>query len=231
MQTVKDKENSTLLVTSDHTYWVNKRTGITLHMDTQTVAPDSLMTIRLEPRRKYFKRNGRHRLKTSLGIVKSRMATKSNPLKGPTATGLRLEQRVRISSGSKAVGTAVRFVGKSSGGSKEIGTACSLETSFKPASSIEGREFMVGWNTMGTQRLAQSGRVLSSNRTHGGTLACQQHWGRDTTVSARTTMSSQQSTLTLHITSLDKMFLRWSFVLPVVGWIWDKLRGRGADDL
>jgi hypothetical protein len=231
VQTVKDKENMTFMFSSDNSLWLNRNTAITVQVENQTVSPDQLMTIRVEPRLKYGKFRGRRRLKTGAGIIKSRLASRGNPMKGNMAHGLRIEQRVRVNKDFKLIGNAVMLKAKA-GASDEVGRAKSLEAIFKPEGSIEGRELMVGWNSMQVSRVAHNGRKLGETSTvHGGTLACQQHWGRETTVSGRMTMNSQgQSTLTVHVTSMDKMNLRWSFLVPVFGWIWDKITRRGAEE-
>jgi hypothetical protein len=92
--------------------------------------------------------------------------------------------------------------------------------------------FTVGAARVQTVRKNAEGRAISSgNAVHGGTIAMQQHLSPETTVSGRMTLSSQgQSTLSVQTTSCDRMVLRWSFLLPLAGWLWDKVTKRGAED-
>ena len=130
-------------------WWANSDVGVSGSYGFQGVGPDTLHHARIEPRVKYGTIRRRRRLKTGVGLLLARMATKGNPLKGPVARGLRLEQRIRLSKALKLVGNYTRFAhaGKSAVG-QEMGHGKSVEAVFKPKTSIEGREFTAGWNSM-----------------------------------------------------------------------------------
>lgn len=203
---------------------------VTTSLESQTLSGDAIYTLRVEPRIKYLKVNGRKRLKTAFGLLNTRIAEEYDPRKGPVAKGIRLEQRVRVSDGLKITGSHVGMTGATPS-SRERGRAWGLEATYKPKGSIEGRELMAGWNTMSTERLAaNSGQSRGVHRIHGGTLAMVQHLTPETMLNSRVQMSSNgQSTLSVRVTSHDKMSMRWAYLMPVVGWLIDKVSKRSNE--
>jgi hypothetical protein len=229
VQSVKDKESMVLVCNAESSLSLGRDNVVTLSLESQTLSGDAIYTVRVEPRLKYGNLGGRKRFKTAIGLLNTRIGEEFNPRKGPVAKGIRLEQRVRLTDGIKVVGSHVGMMGGTSN-MRERGRAFGLEASYKPKSSIEGRELMVGWNTMRTQRLALSGRDLGGQQIHGGTLAMVQHLSPETVLNARIQMSgSSQSTLSVRVTSHDKMQMRWAYVMPVVGWLFDKLSKRSTE--
>lgn len=227
---MKDKNSMVLICQSDTSASIGRDNVVTGSFDTQTLGGGAVMyTVRMEPRIKYGEIAGRKRLKTAVGLLNTRVAESFDPRKGPVAKGIRLEQRVRITDGLKIIGTHVGMMGGTSS-MRERGRAFGLEATFKPKGSIEGRELMVGWNTMRTQRLALSGRDLGGNQVNGGTLAMVQHLSPETVLNGRVQMNGNgQSTLSVRITSHDKMAMRWAYLMPVVGWLLDKLTKRSNE--
>lgn len=88
---------------------------------------------------------------------------------------------------------------------------------------------MVGWNTMGTVR-TMGARVGGGGNVHGGTIAYQKHATPETIVNSRVQFnSSGQSTLSVRITSHDMPGLALAFVLPALGYVFDKVTKRTQD--
>jgi hypothetical protein len=229
VQSVKDKDSMVLVCNAETSVPIGRDNMVTASLESQTLSGDAIYTVRIEPRIKYGEIGGRKRFKTAVGLLNTRIGEEFNPRKGPVAKGIRLEQRVRILEGVKLIGTHVGMMAATSS-MKERGRAFGIEASYKPKSSIEGRELMVGWNTMRTQRLALSGRDLGGQQVNGGTIAMVQHLSPETVMNARIQMSgSGQSTLSVRITSHDQMAMRWAYVMPVLGWLLDKLTNRSHE--
>lgn len=229
VQSVKDKESMVLVCNAESSASIGRDNVVTTSLESQTLSGDAIYTMRVEPRFKYLEINGRKRLKTAIGLLNTRIAEEYDPRKGPVAKGIRLEQRVRVSDGLKIIASHVGMVGATPS-SKERGRAWGLEATYKPKGSIEGRELMAGWNTMGTERLSSQGQARGGHRIHGGTLAMVQHLTPETMLNSRVQMSSNgQSTLSVRVTSHDKMSMRWAYLMPVVGWLIDKVSKRSNE--
>ena len=229
VQSVKDKDSMVLVCNAETSASIGRDNVVTASLENQTLSGDAIYTVRMEPRIKYGEIGGRKRFKTAIGLLITRIGEQFNPRKGPVAKGIRLEQRLRLTNDLKVIGTHVGMMGGTSS-MRERGRAFGLEATFKPKGSIEGRELMVGWNTMRTQRLALSGRDLGGQQVNGGTLAMVQHLSPETVMNARVQMSgSGQSTLSVRVTSHDKMAMRWAYLMPVLGWLVDKVSKRSNE--
>jgi Translocase of chloroplast 159/132, membrane anchor domain len=228
-QAVKDKESRTFVGSLEGSTWLGKNLSLTTATDSQTIgANDMLFTARVEPRVKWLQVRGSRRMKTSVGFLAARRGGSFKPHTGPMARGWRAEQRVRITKGLKLIATAAQLQGKSSLGT-EVGRAVGVEGVLKPQDSIEGLEVSAGYNSMRTARLA-NGRRLGSNVVHGGTLAMQKHVSPETILNGRVQLNSGgQSMLGVRVTSHDKLATRWAFVVPLIGFILDKLFRRSQD--
>lgn len=221
----------TLLSSTDAATWMGKDAAVSLGIDYQTIgAADQLLTAKVEPRVKYARFRGRRRLKTSLGVYRSRLTQGRNPLHGETgANGIRLEQRIRVNPSLKfiACGAALGTMGKAR---RETGRAKALEVIFRPRNKLDGREFLVGWNATETKGRAANGRVTGEQATQGGTLAASTNLSNKVSVSGRVTLSPQgQHTFTTRLLATDETRWRVAMVVPFVAWVVEKLGRRGSD--
>lgn len=161
---VKDKSSSTFLCQGDATYWQNRDMCVNFNYNTQTLSPDMLYAMRLEPRVKWgrYPRSGpnsRKRLKTAGGIIKARVGTKGHPFKGNTAGGIRAEQKVRLDSRWRLVGDACHVKAKM-GQMSERGRGRSLELQYKP--KLSSTQWLLAWNGMRVRSHSRSrSRLLS----------------------------------------------------------------------
>ena len=158
-------------------------------------------------------------VQTAVGAVVSILGENNNPLKGNRVQGVRVEQRVRIHKKVKLCLTGARLAAAGST-VNDRGHAYGFETVYKDATDPQSPELQVSYNHMKHRRQG----------VHGATVAYQKHLTPETVMNSRVQYSSSgQSSLNLRVTSHDKPQLAYAFLVPTLGWIFDKVTRRGQE--
>eukprot|EP01025_Chloroclados_australasicus_P006186 TRINITY_DN12016_c0_g1_i4.p2 TRINITY_DN12016_c0_g1~~TRINITY_DN12016_c0_g1_i4.p2 ORF type:complete len:219 (-),score=38.90 TRINITY_DN12016_c0_g1_i4:491-1147(-) len=212
VQFKKSKGEMTAHVDAESSIYHTQNLVTTAGVQMQTVSEDMLYQVHVEPRFKIHPRD-----KISAGVVWARLGEDRKPGKGPVAVGMRVENRYRIKKGVKVIAAAGRM-GCKTRFATEKGWAASTELRMKGGDRQQS-EFSLGGSAMKFRREL----ALGMN------VAAQHNLTRDTTGTARLSLNTKGTgSLAIRVTSHDQHKLAYSFLLPVVGWIVNAIRGQEA---
>ncbi|KAL0037507.1 hypothetical protein WJX77_000444 [Trebouxia sp. C0004] len=212
-QVHKDKDMFNIVSEAEASYYHTHKLISTASFDAQTVQSDALFTGKLETRFKNHPKN-----KTAAGLLVSRLKEDGGlPTKGPVVYGAKIEDRFKPTDKVKVVLASATLMNKTDGrGGKEQAWNHTAETRIK-AGEDDKLLVSVGLNNM--RYRGKSG--------FGGNVSAQYAATQGTTVASNIQLNNERAgKMSLRVTSHDRPQLGFSLLLPVVGMILGKIRGR-----
>eukprot|EP01023_Acetabularia_acetabulum_P014984 TRINITY_DN17282_c1_g1_i4.p1 TRINITY_DN17282_c1_g1~~TRINITY_DN17282_c1_g1_i4.p1 ORF type:complete len:560 (-),score=112.08 TRINITY_DN17282_c1_g1_i4:1253-2746(-) len=208
----KDKGDMTAHIEAESSTYLTNNLTATAGVQMQTVSEDMLYQLHVEPRLKIHPKD-----KISMGLVWARLGEDRKPGKGPVAVGLRVENRYRIKKGVKVIAAAGRM-GCKTRFATEKGWAASSELRMKGGARQQS-EFSLGGSAMKFRKELALGMNVAAQHT----------LTEDTTGTVRLSLNTKGTgSLAVRLTSHDQHALAYTFLLPIVGWVVNTIRGGEA---
>jgi hypothetical protein len=215
-QVHKDKTTCSVMGEAEASVYHTRKIVSTTGVDFQTVGPDHLWSVRGETRAKGLPLNNR----VAMGLLAARLVDGGGkPTKGPVVMGAKLEDRLRIRRGLKAVVSA---------GVMRANTRTGKEMAIAGNARLAG---LHGLDQSTVLMLEASLMKFRNDLAIGGNISAQTNVTPQTQVSGRANLNSKNTgQVSVRVTSHDKGELAYAFALPLLGVLVRKIRGGGGND-